>query len=69
MISVYLKYSICKCFFFFQLKTRQTSQLEAYIVSKREGEHPSVCFPPQYLCSVFQTLGWMGAWTRTTLVI
>lgn len=42
MISVYLKYSICKCLPPF--KNRQVSQLVAYIVSKKEGiVRQSVC--------------------------
>lgn len=55
MISVYLKYSICKIFF--QLKTRQISQLVAYIVSKREESIHQSFFSPQYLCSLFESSG------------
>lgn len=57
-ISVYLKYSICKCFFFFNLKTRQVSQLVAYIVSKKEGSiHQSLFLSPRCLCSSFDSSG------------
>lgn len=58
MISVYLKYSICK--WLFQLKTRQISQLVAYIVSKEEGSVHQSLFPLSIYVVCLKAL--VGAW-------
>lgn len=60
MISVYLKYSICKCFF--QLKTRQISQLVAYIVSKKEKSIHQSFFLLNIYAVCLKAL--VGAWDK-----
>ena len=53
MISVYLKYSICKCLF--QLKTKINFTASSLHSKQKGGEYPSVSFPPQYLCSLLDS--------------
>lgn len=62
MISVYLKYSICKCFFF-SIKNKTNFTASSLHSKQKGGEYPSVSFFPLNIYVVCSK-ALVGAWDK-----